>query len=137
MALLLPVSGRLTDRFGARVMYTSGIAMFGLAVFPVFALFGARNIALFGAGMVLAFGVIHAWFYGAQGTLYASLFPTRIRYTGLSTVYQLSGIYASGLTPLIMASLIAADHGSPWYACSYLAATAVVSVGATLLLDAD
>jgi hypothetical protein len=58
--------------------------------------------------MVVAFGVIHAWFYGPQGTLYASLFPTRIRYTGLSTIYQVSGIYASGLTPLILTSLIAA-----------------------------
>jgi MFS family permease len=137
MALLLPVSGGLTDRFGARPVYTSGIAMFGLAVFPVFAMFGARNIASYAVGMVLAFGVIHAWFYGAQGTLYASLFPTRIRYTGLSTVYQLSSVYASGLTPLIVAALIGAGHGRPWYACSYLVATAVVSVGATVLLDAS
>lgn len=34
MALLLLVSGRLTDRFGARAMYATGITMFGLAVFP-------------------------------------------------------------------------------------------------------
>lgn len=134
MALLLPVSGRLTDRVGARAMYITGIALFGLAVFPVFALLGTRHIAAYAAGMVIAFGVIHAWFYGAQGTLYASLFPTRIRYTGLSTVYQLSGIYASGLTPLILAALIGVGHGSPRYACCYLVATAVVSVGATALL---
>jgi MFS family permease len=134
MAVLLPVSGRLTDRFGARAIYATGITTFGLAVFPVFALFGTRDIAWYGFGMVLVFGVIHAWFYGAQGTLYASLFPTRIRYTGLSTVYQLSGIYASGLTPLILAALIEAGHGKPWYACGYLTATAVISVAATVLL---
>jgi len=135
MALLLPVSGHLADRFGARVIYATGIAAFGLAVFPVFALFDTRNIAWFAVGMVVAFGVIHAWFYGPHGTLYASLFPTRIRYTGLSTVYQVSGIYASGLTPLILTSLIAAGHGAPWYACGYLVATAVLSVGATVLLN--
>ncbi|HVQ97410.1 MAG TPA: MFS transporter, partial [Mycobacterium sp.] len=135
MALLLPVSGRLTDRFGARAIYATGITTFGLAVFPVFALFGTRDIAWYGFGMVLAFGVIHAWFYGAQGTLYASLYPTRIRYTGLSTVYQLSGVYASGLTPLILAALIQAGHGKPWYACGYLTATAVISVAATVLLN--
>ena len=78
---------------------------------------------------------IHAWVYGPQGTLYASLFPTRIRYTGLSTVYQLSGIYGSALTPLILTSLIAAGHDAPWYACGYLVATAVLSVGATVLLN--
>ena len=135
MALLMPVAGRLTDRFGGRVMYATGVAAFGLTVFPTFALFDTRDIAWFAVGMVVEFGVIHAWFYAPQGTLYASLYPTRIRYTGLSTIYQVSGIYASGLTPLILTSLIAADHGRPWYACGYLAATAVLSVGATVLLD--
>jgi MFS family permease len=134
MAVLLPVSGMLTDRFGAKSVYTLGIAAYGVAVFPVFALFNTGNLAAFGVGMVLVFGVVHALFYGAQGTLYASLFPTRIRYTGLSTVYQLSGVYASGLTPLILTALIAAGGKTPWLACAYLVATAVVSVVATLLL---
>jgi MFS family permease len=134
MALLLPVAGRLTDRFGGRVMYATGLAAFGLTTFPVFALFDTHDIVWFAVGMVVEFGVIHAWFYAPQGTLYASLFPTRIRYTGLSTVYQVSGIYASGLTPLILTSLVAAGHGAPWYACGYLVATAVLSVGATVLL---
>jgi hypothetical protein len=52
----------------------------------------------------------------------------------LSTVYQLSGVYASGLTPLILTALIAAGHGTPWLACAYLAVIAVISVIATLLL---
>ncbi len=84
--------------------------------------------------MVLVFGVIHALFYGAQGTLYASLYPTEIRYTGLSVVYQFSGIYASGVTPMILTALIAVGGGTPWLACGYLAATSVVSVVATALI---
>jgi len=103
-------------------------------VFPVFALFNTHSITAYALGMLLVFGVIHAWFYGAQGTLYASLYPARIRYTGLSTVYQLSGVYASGLTPLILTALIAAANRSPWLACTYLVATAVISMVATLLL---
>ena len=134
MAALLPVSGLLTDRFGARAVYASGIAAYALAVFPVFALINTGSIAAYTIGMLLVFGVIHAWFYGAQGTLYASLYPARIRYTGLSTVYQLSGVYASGLTPLILTALIAAANKSPWLACTYLVATAAISVVATLLL---
>jgi MFS family permease len=134
MAVLLPVSGVLTDRFGARAVYASGIAAYAIAVFPIFALFNTKSITAYAIGMLLVFGVIHAWFYGAQGTLYASLYPARIRYTGLSTVYQLSGVYASGLTPLILTALIAAAHKSPWLACTYLVATAAISVVATLLL---
>ena len=134
MAALLPVSGLLADRFGPRAVYASGIAAYVLVVFPTFALFNVRSISVFALGMLLVFGVIHAWFYGAQGTLYASLYPARIRYTGLSTVYQLSGVYASGLTPLILTALIAAAGGAPWLACAYLVTTAVISVVATLLL---
>ncbi|CAJ1585741.1 MFS transporter [[Mycobacterium] wendilense] len=134
MAALLPVSGLLVDRFGAKRIYTIGIAAYAAAVFPVFTLFGTGNFALYTVGMLVVFGVIHALFYGAQGTLYASLFPARIRYTGLSTVYQLSGVYSSGLTPMILTALIAAAGGSPWLACSYLVGTALISVIATLLL---
>ncbi len=134
MAVLSPLSGLLTDHFGPGAVYASGITAYGLLVFPVFALFGSRSITLYAAGMILVFGIIHAWFYGAQGTLYASLFPTRIRYTGLSTVYQLSGVYASGLTPLVLTALLAAGHQRPWYACGYLATTAAISLAATLLL---
>jgi MFS family permease len=134
MAALIPVSGLLADRYGPKRVYASGIAAYALAVFPVFALFGTGSLTAFAIGMVLVFGVIHAWFYGAQGTLYASLFPTRIRYTGLSTVYQLSGVYSSGLTPLILTALIAAAGGSPWLACGYLVLTGVISVAATAAL---
>ena len=134
MAALLPVSGLLADRYTPKRIYTVGIAAYAIAVFPVFALFGTKDLALYAVGMVVVFGVIHALFYGAQGTLYASLFPARIRYTGLSTVYQLSGVFASGVTPMILTALIAAGGGSPWWACAYLLVTAVISVVATLAL---
>jgi MFS family permease len=134
MAALIPVSGRLADRYGPKRIYAIGIAAYGAAVFPAFALFDTRSIVAYAVALLVVFGVVHALFYGAQGTLYASLFPTRIRYTGLSTVYQLSGVYASGLTPLILTALIAAAGKTPWLACGYLVATAVVSVIATLLL---
>lgn len=82
--------------------------------------------------MVVVFGIIHALFYGAQGTLYASLYPTEVRYTGLSVVFQFSGI-----TPMILTALIAVGGGSPWLACGYLVATAVISVIATSLIKKD
>jgi MFS family permease len=134
MAVLLPVSGALTDRFGARRVYLVGVACYGLAAFPAFALFGTKNLVWFGLAMIVVFGVVHALFYGAQGTLYSSLYPTGTRYTGLSFVYQFSGVYASGVTPMILTALIAAVGGAPWLACGYLVATAVVSVFATALI---
>lgn len=136
MAALLPVSGILVDRHGAKRIYTIGIAAYGLAVFPAFGLFETNNIVWFTIAIVIVFGIVHALFYGAQGTLYASLYPTQIRYTGLSVVYQFSGIYASGVTPMILTALIAVA-GGPWLAAGYLVATAVISVIATSLIRED
>jgi hypothetical protein len=45
----------------------------------------------------------------------------------MSLVFQGSGIWASGLTPMVLTALPAAGGGSPWWAAGYLAATAVVS----------
>lgn len=137
MAALLPFSGLLTDRYGAKTIYVVGITAYGVAVYPVFVLFGTSNLLWFTVGLVIVFGVIHAVFYGAQGTLFASLYPTPVRYTGLSVVYQFSGIYASGLTPLILTALIGAASGSPWLAAGYLVLTAIISVVATALIRRD
>lgn len=134
MAVLLPVSGVLTDRFGPKRVYLAGMIAYSVAVYPVFALFGTANLVWFTVGLVAVFGVVHALFYGAQGTLFASLYPTPVRYTGLSVVYQFSGIYASGLTPLILTALLGAAGGTPWLAAGYLVLTGLISVVATSLI---
>jgi len=108
MAVLLPVSGLLADRFGPRPVYASGIAAYGLAVFPVFALFQhAQHHRVCARNVVGVRGYSRLVLWRAGNTLRFAV-PARIRYTGLSTVYQLSGVYASGLTPLILTALIAA-----------------------------
>ncbi|ALG85248.1 MFS transporter [Gordonia phthalatica] len=131
MAVVIPFAGAAADRFGPGLVYGVGVALYGLAVFPVFALFGTGSIVWFTVGLVVVFGLIHGLFYAAQGTFFASLFPTEVRYTGLSVVYQFSGIYASGLTPLILTALIHGAGGAPWTAAGYLVATSVISVVAT------
>ena len=49
-------------------------------------------------------------------------------------VYQFSGIYASGLTPLILTALLGAAGGTPWLAAGYLVLTGLISVVATSLI---
>jgi MFS family permease len=131
MAVLIPVSGSLVDRHGSRRTYLTGMALFGLSVFPAFWLFRVAGVWGFAAVLAVTLGAVHACFYGAQGTLFAALFPAEVRYTGMSVVYQLSGVYASGITPLLMTALLALGGGSPWIAWGYLTLTAVISVWAT------
>jgi MHS family shikimate/dehydroshikimate transporter-like MFS transporter len=50
-----------------------------------------------------------------------------VRYTGTSFVYQFSGIFASGLTPIIATTLLPLDDNKPWLICCYVLVVAVIS----------
>lgn len=111
-----------------------GAISYALAVYPAFLAFQTRGPVLIGVVLALVLGVVHALMSTPQGTLYAQLFPVRSRYTGMSFVYQFSGIHASGLTPLIVTALLAAGDGSPWLACGYLVVSGAIGAGTTVLL---
>lgn len=134
LAVLIPVVGRIGDRRSPRLLYALGSALFALSVYPAFLAFQLRSPLLTGVVIVLVLGVVHSVIYAPQGTFYAQLSPVRLRYTGMSFIYQFSGIYASGLTPLIVTALLAAGGGTPWLACGYLVATGAIGATATLLL---
>jgi hypothetical protein len=84
--------------------------------------------------LVLQLGVAYALMTGAEATLFAELFDARVRYTGMSLVFQGSGIWASGLTPVFLTGLLALAGGSPWAAGTYLTVVAVISLVAVLAM---
>jgi MFS family permease len=134
MALLVPVAGWLADRYGRRLVFGTGVALFGLTVLPSF--FALRSGVTWLAAVVLIFqlGVCYALMTGAEATMFAELFDTGVRYTGMSLVFQGSGVWASGLTPVLLTALLAVAGGSPWAAGGYLAAVAVISLLAVLAM---
>ena len=60
-----------------------------------------------------ASGVLYGVVYGPLAAFWSELFDTRYRYTALSSLYQISGIVASGLTPLIAAWLVSPRRRLP------------------------
>jgi MFS family permease len=137
LAVLIPVVGRFADVHPPRRIYALGAVLYAAAVYPAFLAFSTRDPLLAGLVIVLVLGVIHAVIYAPQGTLYAQLSPVRLRYTGMSFVYQFSGIYASGLTPLLVTTLLAIEGGAPWLACGYLVLTGLIGAAATLAIRDD
>ena len=81
----------------------------------------------------LALGLFTMGFcYGPLGGWLPSLFPARVRYTGVSVTFNLGGIIGGGLTPFI-AQKLAAQGGLAWVGY-YLAGAAVVSMLGLLIL---
>ncbi|MPQ99202.1 MFS transporter [Modestobacter sp. I12A-02628] len=130
-AAVVPLAGAWGDRIGRGRVFAAGSVLFGLGVFPGFLGLQTGDIVVVGLVTALMLGVAYGIMSGAESTLFAEVFPARTRYTGMSLAFQGGGIYASGFTPLVLGSLLAAGGGSPWLACGYLLLTAVVStVGA-------
>ncbi len=126
-AAVVPLAGVWGDRIGRGKVFAIGCALFGLGVFPAFLGLRTGEVWLVAIVLVVMLGISYGLASGAESTLFAEVFPTRTRYTGMSLAFQGGGIYASGFTPLILTSLLAAAGGAPWLACAYLLVTGAIS----------
>ena len=88
--------------------------------------------ALIFLGIMFSF-VAHGLMYGPQAALIAECFTPRLRYSGSSMGYHLAAITGGGPAPLIATALLAWT-GSGYAIAGYIAATAVVSVVATIFM---
>jgi metabolite-proton symporter len=129
--IAIPLFARLSDKIGRRPVYALGA--FGLVawIFAFFTLLGSGSVA---AIYVAAIGglVLHGAMYGPQAAFIAELFPTRLRYSGVSIAYQLTSIVAGSLAPVIAVALYR-WAGSSMPVAIYVAAACAIS-GVTALL---
>jgi uncharacterized membrane protein len=70
--------------------------------------------------------------YGPQAAFITELFPTRIRYSGVSIAYQLTSILAGSLAPIV-ALWLYREHKSAVPVAIYVGAACVVSGISALL----
>jgi MHS family shikimate/dehydroshikimate transporter-like MFS transporter len=127
MIIMLPIYGNLSDRIGRRRMFGYAGLLIGILSFPAFWLMETKIPVLVWLAITVPFAFVYPAVYGPQAALFSELFDTRVRYTGISFVYQFSGIFASGLTPLIATSLLPMGGNKPWLICGYILLVSIVS----------
>lgn len=127
MIVMLPIYGSLSDRIGRRRLFAIGGLLIGVLTFPAFWLMQTLSPIWIWIAITIPFAIIYPAVYGPQAALFSELFDTRVRYTGISFVYQFSGIFASGLTPIIATALLPLGGGKPWLICLYVLVVSMIS----------
>ena len=108
-ALTIPVSALLADKYGRRItmiLVSIAIVLFGFLIAPMFVANDPIGVTLF-----LSIGLaLMGMTYGPLGTMLSELFPTEIRYTGVSLTFNLGGIVGASLAPYA-ATWLATNYG--------------------------
>ena len=127
----IPLFALLSDRIGRRPVYAIGA--FGLAAwcFVMFGLLGSGDNASIILALVVGL-VLHGAMYGPQAAFITELFPTRIRYSGVSLAYQLTSIVAGSLAPII-ALWLYKDYSSATPVAIYVGVACAISGVSALL----
>jgi len=132
-AALLPVAGRLADRFGRRrtlLVVTAGIMAYGALFAPMLSPSSSsqtKMLVFLIVGMTLM-GLT----FGPMSAVLPELFPTNVRYTGSGVAYNAASILGAAVAPFL-ATWLATEYGVGWVGV-YLAAAAALTFVALLVM---
>jgi MFS family permease len=124
-------SGIWSDRRNPRRVLIAGCGVavpLGLLLAPALGSGSLAAIWLFLSAALFVMGLV----YGPLGAWMPSLFPARVRYTGVSLAFTVGGILGGGIAPIVAQSL--AIHGGLSWVGLYLSAAALLSLIALLTL---
>ena len=131
----LPLSGRLSDRFGRKPVYVVGAFGCAASTFVYFSAISTGNYALvFGAGILLT-GVFYSGCAGVYTSYFPELFSVKTRFTGMALGLQLA-LVLSGFAPTIATSLVGEDPAN-WMPAALLGAGLSAVAGLTALLTRE
>ncbi|HEY9293360.1 MAG TPA: MFS transporter [Microlunatus sp.] len=126
----IPIWGRLTDVVGRRPVYAAGVIWTAAWGFYAYRLFDSAQPGLILIAIIL--GLIgHGLMYSGQPAIMAEMFPTRMRYSGVSLGYQVTSLVAGSLAPIIAASLLK-EYGSATPIAIYLLICCAITMVAVI-----
>jgi len=131
-ALVIPMVGRMADRVGRKPVYIAGAALTLAWPFVGFPMFDTGETAMILGAIMLGL-VVHGLMYASQPAIMTEMFPTRMRYSGVSIGYQVTSLFAGSWAPLIGTALLR-EYESWRPIAWYIVASALVSLIAALSL---
>ena len=131
-AIGILVTGWIGDRVPPRYLLRTGVALLLIFAVPFYSALQTRavNLTLLCTLAGLCAGLTN----GSFAVLLTDLFPTRIRFTGVALVFNVSFTIFSGTAPLVATSLIR-DTGSPTSPAYLMMFSAVLALAGSLWVE--
>jgi MFS family permease len=104
----MPIIGAWSDRIGRKRLFVAGVLFAAASMFAFYNVLATRDAWLVTAAVALATGFIHPLMFSTEGSYFPELFPTRLRFTGVSIGKQFGTELGGGIAPLVATSLFAA-----------------------------
>lgn len=117
--------GALADRIGYARMQTCGAVALMITVIPLFWWLDASRSTLVLMIVLACLGVLAASFTSVAPTVLAGLFPTRVRVTGVSLVYNAGFTVFGGFAPAMLSWFKDTAAGSVYAPAWYVALAAI------------
>lgn len=127
---VMPIIGSWSDRTGRKRLFQAGLVLAALSMLAFYSLLATQNTILVMGAVIVTAGIIHPLMFSTEGSYFPELFPTRIRFSGVSIGKQMGTVLGGGLAPLIATALYAAT-GSTWSIVAYYV---VIAIAAALAL---
>jgi len=131
MAAATPLAAIAGDRYGRRPVLLVASSAALLSGFLMEPMLGSGSPVLITAFLSIELFLMGATF-APMGALLPELFPTRVRYTGAGTAYNLGGILGASLAPFIAQKLVL--HGGLGWVGGYISVAAAISLLAAFLI---
>jgi MFS family permease len=134
----IPVVGAWGDRIGRKPLYLTGAVLMVGYPFFAFSLWdenmgGQVHVTLTVLAITVGL-IVHGLMYALQPAMFAELFPTSIRYTGVSIGAQLTSVVTGSVAPLIGVALLGEAPDYDWTSVAiYISIMAAISVIGALL----
>jgi len=103
-SLAILATGWFGDRIPPRYLLRAGVTLLALLAYPFYSALAARAVNL--TLLLTLAGVVAGLTNGSFACLLTDLFPTRIRFTGVALVFNISFTIFSGTAPLVATTLI-------------------------------
>ncbi|NNH70602.1 MHS family MFS transporter [Nocardia uniformis] len=102
---VVPLVGRATDTVGRRPVYLLGAVLTATWGFFAFPMMDTGRPAIIMCAIIIGL-LFHALMYAGQPAIMSEMFPTRMRYSGVSLGYQVTAIVAGSMAPIIATKLL-------------------------------